>query len=241
MLFFFNFLKMLPSKIYQSIDLIGTEKFVNNIITIKLPTEACFFLKEFTKSVFEPVYNVEKRRQLKEAGMGSLLSCGVDGLRMKQTENNSLEDRVHPDFLADLKKITQTVLIQLASGWVKCEGEKYSYFYSEYYNWPKDFKIIKSPYQDGPTHCILGDMISLRDALKGRIKINGTNVGDYVGGESKDLIKFSRMLREETMLGPYFPSLKQISSWFIISENINSENIPNELKLFLETQKTVTI
>lgn len=230
---------MFASKIYQSIDLIGTEKFVNNSITIKLPTEACFFLQEFTKRVFEPVYNVDERRQLKEAGMGGLLFCGVDGLSMKQTENNSLEDRVHPDFLADLKKITQTVLIQLTSGWVKCEGEKY--FYSEYYNWPKDFKIIKSPYRDGPTHCILDDMISVRDSLKGRIKISGTNVGDYVGGESKDLIKFLRMLRDETMMGPSFPSLKQISSWVIISENIDLANIPNELKLFLETQKTVTI
>ncbi len=203
--------------ISHAIDRIGNETFKNDEISIHLPGDACFFLREldgrdwFTnpgigfRNIIDPTRHIP-----------GLCSTGVIGLKFKKTDLNSTDDQVKPEFLETLKKASLAYLTALASDWKVCTNQEVNMTKNSNRNYPQDTKGIvrkgpESEYKMGAVHCILYE-IAKAWGLDKKIDFS---CGYYVLGKWEYLKQFHEILKieasGETLLSLSTKICRQIS------------------------------
>lgn len=241
--------------ISKYIDLIKSQTFINDELSIKLPSDVGFFLYEVsqwharvnndnnTRAIFDKTFSRIQEFPNESSplyGFSGLCSGHITGLKIKKTLFNSDENQVNPEFIQALKKTVESYLVILGSNWEECSTEDYEMLRRNQILMVDEnsgIKAIKNKFDKlGPTHCILGDIARENGLIR---KIEILFGGDVILGQENDLKNFLIVLREASM---ETPSLTQLVCKHICQNSAlyqNDEkfwNLPKDLLAKIEEE-----
>lgn len=187
--------------VIDGIDKLGTETFDHQgKIDVNLHKDACFFLVDLDNfnGLLTPKNNFER---IYGNGFVNLLYDAVNGLSLKKTNMNSIDNRVSSSFLNALKKSILVYLkIILDANWNECVDKKMrrgAFRNSGQTLKDPEIKCLESKFDGmGDIYCVLKQFKEGRKDID--ISINGTIYKDiFLIGKEENITKFRMALNDE--------------------------------------------